>query len=351
MEQEILIIRLSSIGDILHCTPVVSSLKAAWPKCRITWLVGEAAEELIKYNPYIDEIIIWSRESFEQQLRKFAVLRTYDIWRDLQQVLAPKKFYALLDIHGLFITGVIASQVRAKRRIGMSGSREFNSLFMTEIAEPLSRHIVDRYLGLLKPLGINTLDSRMMLVIPENSRRLAEKFLAAVGILLSDRFVVLVPGTTWPSKNWPAELFAKVACRLHKDFKIVLCGGKSEIKLGREIQTKAGVVLINAIDKTSMLELAAILERAAVVVSGDTGPLYIAAALGVPTVALFGPTDPEIYAPRGPQHAILFHKFACSFCHKVTCPLGDGRCMLSVTAEEVVQKVQSIAMGRVATRS
>jgi lipopolysaccharide heptosyltransferase I len=351
MEQEILIIRLSSIGDILHCTPVVSSLKAAWPKCRITWLVGEAAAELIKYNPYIDEIIIWSRENFEKQLRKFALIRTYDSWRDLQKKLASKNFDMLLDIHGLFLTGVIASQVRTTRRIGMSEAREFNSLFMTEVAEPLSRHIVDRYLGVLKPLEIRPLQDKMTLVIPEDSRDFAKTFLTAAGVLLSDRFVVLVPGTTWASKNWPTELFAKVACSIHQDFKIVLCGGKLEVKLGREIQTKAGVVLINAIARTSVLELAAILERAAVVVSGDTGPLHMAAALGVPTVGLFGPTDPEIYAPRGQQHATLFHKLACSFCHKVTCPLGHGRCMLSVTPEEVVQQVHSLVLDRGASPS
>lgn len=351
MEQEILIIRLSSIGDILHCTPVVSSLKAAWPTCRITWLVGAAAEELIRYNPYIDEIIIWSREDFEQQLRKFAMFKTYDIWRELQKELASRKFYALLDIHGLFLTGVIASQVQATRRIGMSGAREFNSMFMTETARPLSRHIVDRYLSVLKPLGISPVADHMTLVISENNRLFAGKFLAVAGVALSDRLVVLVPGTTWPSKNWPTDFFAKVVDLLHQDFKIVLCGGKAEVKLGRKIQAKAGVTVINAIGRTSVLEMAAILERAVVVVTGDTGPLHIAAALGVPTVALFGPTDPEIYAPQGSQHAVLSHKLACSFCHKVTCPLGHGHCMLSITPEEVVQQVYRSAAGRVVTRS
>jgi lipopolysaccharide heptosyltransferase I len=346
MEQKILIIRLSSIGDILHCTPVVKSLKAAWPKCQITWLVGEASQELIKYNSYIDEIIVWSRESFEQQLRKLAVLKTYNLWRDLQQVLAPRNFDALLDIHGLFLTGMIASQVQAKRRIGMSEAGEFNSLFMTETAKPLGKHIVERYLGVLQPLGITSVEDRMTLVISDNSRRFAVKFFADAGVLPVDQVAVLVPGTTWPSKNWPTDFFAQVAAILAKKFRIVLCGGKGEIKLGQEIQAQAGVTVINAVDRTSVLEMAAIIEGAAVVVTGDTGPLHIAAALGVPTVALFGPTDPEIYAPLGPQHAILFNKLACSFCHKVICPLGHGRCMLSITPEAVVQKVYSVAKGR-----
>ena len=345
MEQEILIIRLSSIGDILHCTPVVRTLKQAWPKCRITWLVGEASQELIKYNSYIDEIVVWSRERFEQQLRKIDIVRTYNLWRDLQQALAPRHFDALLDIHGLFLTGMIASQVQTKRRIGMSEAREFNSLFMTETAKPLGKHIVERYLGVLRPLGITTMDVRMTLVLSDHSKRFAVQFLADVGVLLAERFVVLVPGTTWPSKNWPTNFFAKVATSLAKNFRIILCGGQAEVKLGQEIQAQAGVTVINAVNRTSVLEMAAILERAAVVVTGDTGPLHIAAALGVPTVAIFGPTDPAIYEPLGQQHAVLFNKLACSFCHKVTCPLETGRCMLSVTPEAVVQKVYSVAKG------
>jgi lipopolysaccharide heptosyltransferase I len=343
VEEEILIIRLSSIGDILHCTPVARSLKIAWPKCKITWLVGEASEQLIRYNPYIDEIIIWSRERFEKYFLKFDIKRSYDIWRDLQNVLAPRKFYAVLDIHGLFLTGMIASQVQTKRRIGMSGARELNPLFMTETARPLSRHIVDRYLGVLKPLGITSMDVRMTLVLSENSRCFAERFLDDAGVLPSDRLVVLVPGTTWPSKNWPTDFFARVAATLFRDFRIVMCGGSAELKLGMEIQAKSGVAIINAIARTSVLEMAAIIERAAVVVTGDTGPLHIAAALGIPTVAIFGPTDPALHAPLGQQNAIVCNRLACSFCHKTNCAQGNAKCMSSILPEEVVEKVYCVA--------
>lgn len=343
MSKEILIIRLSSIGDIIHCTPVASSLKAAWPDCKITWLVGEVSAELLKGNPDIDEIMIWSREKFEKYLRDFKVKEALGMWRDLQHKLQGKHFYAVLDIHGLFLTGMIAKQVKTKKRIGLKGAREFNSLFMTETGNALGKHITDKYLGVLACLGIESVDHRMSLVVSEEARQFVRKFLQEHAVLSQERILVLVLGTTWTTKNWPPAFFIEIIKLLYRDFKIILCGGKAEVEMGKEVETKAGVPIINSIGLTSLLEMAGIIEKASVVVAGDTGPLHMAGALGVPTVGMFGPTNPATYAPQGEQHAILFSTLPCSYCHKQKCPKGERKCMESITPEVVVQKVYAIA--------
>ncbi len=324
---------------MIHCSPVAGALKAAWPDCRLTWLVGEVCADLVKYNPLVDEVIVWSRERFEKHLRAFEFKKALSLWHSLQACLRSREFYAALDIHGLFLTGLIAKEVNTGRRIGLSGAREFNPRFMTETAEPLGPHITEKYLGVLTPLGITPGSRQMTLGIPAAAVSFADHYLTDAGITRQDRIAVLVPGTTWQAKNWPPELFARTAALLSRDFKIILCGGKQEMAMGQEIEAKAGIPVTNAIGKTSLLEMAAMLARAAVVVAGDTGPLYMAAALETPTVALFGPTNPETYAPPGRQNRFVVNKLACSFCHKMKCQQGKNDCMNSITPAAVVEQV------------
>jgi lipopolysaccharide heptosyltransferase I len=345
MVKKILIIRLSSIGDVIHCTPVAKALKNAWPDCQITWLTGEVCADLIRYNPYVDECIVWSRERFEKYCRKCEFKKAWRMWRELMDIFSAKEFYAVLDIHGLFLTGLIASKIKAERIIGLKDAKELNSLFMTDTVKPHGRHMIKRYMSILEPLGIFANGDDMTLVVPDKERKFAANFLRQAGFKTGEKLTVLVPGTTWPSKNWSPEFFAKTAALIAGDFKSVICGGISEIKIGHEIEARVSSSLINAIGKTNLLEMAAILERASVVVAGDTGPLHMAAALRIPTVVIFGPSDPDCYRPLGDNSIALFHKQDCSFCHKQNCPKGKSDCMKSVLPQEVAEAVYKLAGG------
>ncbi len=339
---EILIIRLSAIGDVIHCTPVASSLKAAWPDCRITWLVGEVAADLVRYNPHVDETIVWSRERFERHLRNIELRRAAAMWRDLRQILARRRYHVVLDVHGLFLTGMIARLAETDRRIGMSDTKELNALFMDETAPPLGRHITDRYLGVLRPLGIMPTERRMTLTVPEAAVLTADRLLGELALPSGKRLAVLAPGTTWPAKNWPGALYARMARLLAGDFAVVLCGGKAEAPLTREIAAAVGVPVADAAGRTGLLELAALMARAAVVVAGDTGPLYMAAAVGTPTVGIFGPTDPARLVPPGEKNTAVVSRQECSFCFKRVCPRGAAACMRAVTPEQVVRQVYGV---------
>ncbi|HMM20750.1 MAG TPA: glycosyltransferase family 9 protein [Selenomonadales bacterium] len=346
MGKQILIIRLSSIGDVVHCTPVAASIKTAWPDAKVTWLVSEVSADVIRFNPDIDEIWIWSRERFEGYLRRREWKKAAQMWRSLGAQLSTRRFDAVLDIHGLLLTGLIARRVKTPRRIGLQGARELNPLFMTETAAPTGTKIVDRYLGVLKPLGIVPAVRRMRMVVPEEAALWAEGYLREAGPLDHDRLAVLVVGTTWPSKNWPPGFFATTARMLARDFTVVLCGGKSEADAAARIAAASGVPVVNAVGETSLLEMSALLNRAAVVITGDTGPLHIAAALGVPTVALFGPTDPALFNPEGRQHAFLVKRQACSHCHKQRCRAGKIDCMSSIEPAAVVRTAYAVSRGR-----
>ena len=346
MAKQILIIRLSSIGDVVHCTPVASSIKAAWPDAKVTWLVGEVSADMIRYNPYIDEIWIWSRERFEGYLRKREWKKAHEMWRSLGEQLSKRHFDVVLDIHGLLLTGLIARRAKTSRRIGLRGARELNPLFMTETATPTGTKIVDKYLGVLKPLGITPSVRRMTVVVPDEAALWAEDYLRKAGPLIHRKLAVLVVGTTWLTKNWPPGFFAMTARLLSRDYTVVLCGGKGEITAAKRIAAAAGVPVINAVGETSLLEMAALLNRAAVVITGDTGPLYIAAALDVPTVALFGPTDPELLNPEGRQHVFVVRPQPCSYCYKQRCPNGKLDCMSNIHPAAVVQKAYAISRNR-----
>jgi len=340
--KEILIIRLSSIGDVIHCTPVAKTLKMVWPDCKITWLVSSVSADVIRYNPDIDECWVWSRERFEAYLKSWEIASAIKMWRELKNKLAEKYFDAVLDIHGLFLTGLIALQAKTRRRIGLKEARELNYVFMTETARPLGRHVIDKYLGVLQALDIKKFNYKMTVTLPLTVKSVANDILRAGTIKPDQRFAVLIPGTTWPAKNWPPEYFAVVAKALEQDFKLVLGGGLADVKCGEAIIAKAGVPMLNTIGRTSLLELAAIINQAAVVITGDTGPLHIASALETPVVALFGPTNPLVYGPRQGKFSTLQSESDCLFCHKYNCPKGNAECMKKILPERVILAVYQL---------
>lgn len=339
-----LIIRLSSIGDVLHSTPVARALKTAWPNCHITWLVGQVPSDLLGSNPYIDELYIWPRERWENHMRRGQFKKAWQLWRSLQCDLQSRNFDVTLDIHGLFLSGMIATASKAPRRIGMGNTQELNWLFMNEIAPSLPQevHVIERYLSVLKPLGIHSKEYAMTLHLPDEAIAFAKNFLRSHGVAETDTIIALNPGTTWPSKNWPTEYYAIVAKALQNNGHILLCGGPSEQALGESIVTQSNVPVINAINQTSLLQLAALISQCNVLVTGDTGPLHMGIALNIPTVSLFGPTDPQKFGPLTGEYVILQESIDCRPCHKKNCPLTHLKCMHSLYPQRVITAVQTL---------
>lgn len=339
----IVIIRLSSIGDVLHCTPVVRTLKETMPECHITWIVGQVAADMLRYNPYIDELYIWPREQWEKAMRAGRFREAWQLWQQLRSYFKTKQYDIALDIHGLFLSGMVTAASHTPRRIGLSNTRELNHLFMTETAPPpAGPHVIQRYLSALQPLNITTSDYRMTLVVPPSAAEFADSLLQQHQVSPQDKLVAVNPVTTWSAKNWPPEYFAKVIQELSQHAKILLCGGPSDRAISEHIVKLAGVPVIDAVGRTSLLEMAALLQRSQVLVVGDTGPLHISIAVGTPSVSIFGATDYRRYGPLDPGHTVLTGETTCPPCHKTVCRTKDLRCLKSTTPETVVRHTLSI---------
>ncbi|SDF68596.1 glycosyltransferase family 9 protein [Sporolituus thermophilus] len=340
--KHVVLIRLSSIGDVLHCTPVARALKKAYPDCHLTWVVGEGPADVLVANPYIDELYVWPRERWERSFRAGNFREARRLWRHLAEDLGCRPFDVALDVHGLFLSGLVARATGAPRRIGLGGAREFNWLFMTEQAPKSADdvHVIQQYLSILRPLGIRAADYNMTLGLTGEAVAFADRFLATHGVGPDEVLVAINPVTTWPAKNWPPAGFAAVAAALAADCRILLTGGPRDKEITAYIAKQSGAACIDAAGGTTLLELAALLARCRVVLTGDTGPLHMAVALGVPTVSIFGPTDPRKYGPLPPGHIILQGEAGCAPCHKKACRHQDVRCLRSVTPEAAIAAVR-----------
>jgi len=337
-----LLIRLSSIGDVLHCTPVARTLKQAFPAAHITWVVGQGPAGLLEANPFIDEIYVWPREKWEDHMRHGRFTEAWKLWQQLRFDLRARNFDVALDVHGLFLSGMVAVASGAKRRIGLANTRELNSLFMTETAPAAEdeTHIIQRYLSILQPFGIKPSTYNMTLEVTKRDEAFAAQFLAQSGVTPEHCLIALVPATTWEAKNWPPEYFAALANELGQHSVVMLCGGPADRQLAQQVLKQTEVTVIDAVGRTSLSQLAALLAKATVVIAGDTGPLHMAVAMGIPTVSIFGPTNPERFGPLGGNHSILQADLSCRTCYKTKCRLKHQQCMKVILPKQVMQALK-----------
>ena len=292
--RRILIVRLSSIGDVMHTLPTLCALRNALPKAFIGWVVEGGSAQLLTHHKAIDEVIRVPRKWLKSPRTVLA----------LRSKLRSLRFDVAIDIQGLTKSAVAARLSGARRRIGIDGpdGRELSRWLNNELVRPTTTHIIDRNLELLKPLGIERPAVRFGLDVLPAEAASADKMLADVE--LSNRFVMLNPGAGWPSKLWPPARFAAVARYLgeyHALRSLVVWAGQQEHQWAEEI-VSASAGFATLAPPTTLRELAALAHRAMLSISADTGPLHIAVAVGTPCIGLFGPMPAERNGPYGPQH-------------------------------------------------
>jgi lipopolysaccharide heptosyltransferase I len=319
-----LLVRLSAIGDCVLTMPVACALRERFPQAHLVWVVEEAAAPLVKAVAAVDRVIVVPKR-FARSMRTVAWLRG-----ELQR----ERFDVTLDPQGLTKSGFVAWLSGAPRRIGFGRphSREINPWLQTELAVSQATHVVDHYLELLKPLGIESAAAQFGLSIPDEAVQKAEQLAALPEH--ADGFAVLNPGAGWDSKRWPPERFAEAARHLAARGLpcVVTWGGRRE-RAWAEAIVAATPGATTLAPPTSLLELAAILRAARLFVGSDTGPLHLAAAVGTPCVALFGASPGSYVGPSGPGHAILQVAFDRSAARKR--PGADNWAMRRITAEMV----------------
>ena len=334
----ILIIKLSAIGDVIHTLPSLAALRKLYPDANITWVVEEASSDLIKDHPYLDRVIISRRKQWIDDLKH---CRTGKPLREIKSFindLRTQPYDLVIDFHGLFKSAVVVFLSSGKRKLGYDSMQELSGLFLNEkIPEDMKKHAVDRYLDFLRYLGADVKEPEFLIPIREENKKRVEGLLQINGIDKKDRFVAVSPVALWDTKLWEDGKFARLCDRITEELKIrVVFTGSDREKL-EHIRSRMRTTSINMGGETTLRDLAYLYRLSSLLITTDSGPMHIAAAAGTPVIALFGPTDPSRTGPYGIGHTVIRKELSCSPCFLKKC--DTIKCMYDITVEEVFQAV------------
>lgn len=336
--KNILIVKLSAIGDVVHALPVAYALKQCYPAARVTWVVEKPSFDLLANNPYIDEIIIFDKP----RLKKPAGFVDYA--PGFVGLLRSRRFDLALDLQGLFKSGAISFLSGAPERFVYCNTRELSDKLSRRVSGPhTGGHVVEQYLDVVRALGCEVGEPVFTVHVTDAEAQAAVAIARQSGLDTGQRYVILSPGANWPNKRWPPPLFAALADRLWQDKLIpVICGGPGDAALAAEIAGGASIPPIDLTGKTSLKQLAHIIRNARALVGGDTGPMHLAAALATPVVALHGPTDTTRNGPYGRGHKALVAARECAGCWRRACPKGLD-CLAGISVDDVHAAVLGVA--------
>jgi lipopolysaccharide heptosyltransferase I len=334
--KRILIVRLSALGDIIHALPVLFAIKRALPATEVDWLVEQNYASILTLVPELDRrIIVRARApgGADDAIRfgggGIGYLRAVSFLRG-------QRYDAALDLQGLIKSAVWARASGASRVIGFARDHlrepQAASFYTETVTPPGAGHVIDKNLSVLARLDVP--DTPMTLTLQATA---SPEVVAAIAAAGGPRgFIVLNPGAAWPNKRWPADRFGAVAAALFRrtQLRSLITWGPSERPLAESVVMASGGAASLA-PATSIADLAALLRDAAVVVSGDTGPLHIAAAMGTPLVGLYGPTWPERNGPWDPRDHVISRADTCVCHHKRHC-LRGAPCINEIAIDRVV---------------
>ena len=316
------------IGDMVLLTPALRALKRAYPRSELKLLLRQRVSDLMRTHPYVDACIVDNKTEGGYRAFMDLVRQIRSNPFDLAVVLHPTSFRnALLP----WLAGV---PVRVGTNVGGRGV-----LLTASCPDNTGCHEVHRYLRVLKLLHIDAAPSFLEFWHTDADRGFIERLLESEGVLPDARIIVLNLGTTWKTKRWDvtnfADLCEQIVC-LAPGVKVVLTGAPEDQALADALPVSSSIV--NLVGKTGILQLGALLERCEVCLTCDSGPMHIAAAVGTPTVALFGPTSPRRHRPYGTGHTVIEKPVSCRPCYKQMCHRQDARylCMNEISTVEVV---------------
>jgi heptosyltransferase-1 len=335
----ILLVKLSSFGDVIHALPTLEALRTAYPDGHITWLVESAYAPLLTGHPALDEVVAVPRVRLRQNLNS----RELPALARLMRRLRAQPFDLVLDLQGLLKSAIWVALARSPRKVGYHGTREGSYLVLTERVAPYNpdAHAVRRYLHLAHYLGAPPAPPRFRLgfsgqinldslIPPAGARPLA----------------VIHPGARWATKLWPTSAWARLADWLGREqgLTVALTGSQADRDLAEAIISQAATPVLNLAGRTTLAELAAVYRQAVLAVTTDTGPMHLAAAVGTRVAAVFGPTAPWRTGPFGEGHEIVRLDLDCSPCFRRHCP--EPRCLTELPLAAVQTACEKILSNR-----
>lgn len=347
----ILIVKLSAIGDVIHTLPSLAALRRCYPQAHISWVVEEAASDLLADHPMLDRVLVsrrkrWVRDLLEGHSRASALREI----REFLRALRDRPYDLVIDFHGLFKSAVLVLFSGGKRRLGYDSLQEGSGLVLNErIPEDMGKHAVDRYLDLPRHLGCATPKPEFPIALQEAHFERVAGLLSAFAVDTSRGFVAVSPVAYWETKLWDEEKFAAVCDRIVRELglPVVFTGESPEGPIER-IRALMQAPSASAAGQTSLRELAALYRKASVLLTTDSGPMHLAAAVGTPVVALFGPTSPDRTGPYGEGHVVIRRDLDCSPCFRKACKTRE--CMQAIGVDEVFEAVREGTLNRSASK-
>jgi lipopolysaccharide heptosyltransferase I len=328
--KKILIVKPSSLGDIVHSLPFLYSIRNRFPDAEIHWLVAKGLEGLLQGHPMISRLHVINKDGWKNIKNMTA---TFSEIKNLSKNIRSENYDIAIDLQGLLRSGIISYASHAPVRIGFKEAREGSAIFYTnKIEGGREIHAVDRYLKIAAALGCETSDVKFPMPPFEET--------AQTGRIKNEtgKYAVIVPGARWETKIWPYEKFGRLASML--PMKSIVIGSSADIGISEEIERLSKGAAVSLVGKTDLKELTSLIKDAALVVTNDSGPMHIAAAFDIPLIAIFGPTNPVRTGPYGKRHIIVKAGADCAPCYKKKC--GNIKCMDNITVEQVYKAVKDI---------
>ncbi|MCE5194414.1 MAG: lipopolysaccharide heptosyltransferase I [Nitrospiraceae bacterium] len=326
--QKILIIKPSSLGDIVHSLPFLTSVSKKFPKAEIHWMVAKGLEGILQGNPMISKLWIINKDKWK---KINSINNTFSEIISLVKNLRKEKFDIIIDLQGLFRSGILTALTGSKLRLGFKDAREGSSLFYThKVITELNSHAVEKNLKIAGFLDCPISNVSFDLPFVQN------RFDISKIIPKNEKYAVIIPGARWETKKWPADRFGELASKLR--LKSIIVGGEADIDVAADISKKSMNKGISIAGKTDIGDLIGIIKNSEFIVSNDTGPMHIAVALGVPVFAVFGPTNPIKTGPYGKGNFVFRAEIECLPCYKRKCK--DVKCMKMIQVENVLNAIE-----------
>ncbi|MBM4125040.1 MAG: glycosyltransferase family 9 protein [Nitrospira sp.] len=336
--RRILIIKPSSLGDVVHALPTLAALRDRFPLAHIVWLVKQQWAGIVERAEGLDEV--------------WPVPPSLSGWLSLVPRLRAADFDLVVDLQGLFRSGAMGWLSGSPARIGFANGREGSPVFYTKLVSVPTQemHAVDRYLLVAAALGafVHGAPAFRLRPLPAD-RETVGALLGRHGVSAKTAWVAVNVSARWQTKRWPAPMFAAALDRLNQEGlgPVVLIGGPDEKSDVGRVMGQMKTAAVDLTGETTPGLLPALLQSASLLLTNDSGPMHVAAAVGTPVVALFGPTSPVRTGPYGQSHRVLRSGVACSPCFSRHCRNGlPLECLTSISVEQVLEAVRAQAARR-----
>ncbi|WP_447602317.1 putative lipopolysaccharide heptosyltransferase III [Nitrospira sp. Nam80] len=325
----ILVIKLRHIGDVLLATPVFRTLREAFPKARLTALVNRGTEAVLRHHPDIHEILTAEKGSMAAQLRFLLNLRR-------------NRYDCVIDLTDGDRSAFMSWATGARTRIGFNAEHRWRGLLYTHVAKPSpdDAHRIEYDLTTVRPLGLSPATFRPALYVSPDDDMAAKRAMEELigGDNGTSKVIIIQPGARYPLKVWPPERFAELADRLSETLpcRILLGGDAKERAVAEAVRERTQCRPMVVAGRFSLLEFGALAKQCDLFIGNDGGAMHVAAAVGTPVVALFGPTYPQRWGPRGAPSVILYKGLDCRACYHPVCIRSEeDNCMRLISVGEV----------------